>query len=62
MQSNKFKSEAFKQERKNIAAKFGTVKKLVKIMLLAGGSYPEPKPSDPKLIVAWQEELLKLGR
>jgi hypothetical protein len=62
MQSNKYKSEASKHDRKNIIAKFGKVKKIVKLMLINIGSYPDNKPTDPKELAAWQENLLKLGR
>jgi hypothetical protein len=34
MQSNKYKSKASKHDRKNIIAKFGKVKKIVKLMLI----------------------------
>jgi hypothetical protein len=60
MQSNKLKSAD--SDRKKIIAKFARVKKIVKLMLMNIGSYPGKKPADPKLLVAWQEDLLKLGR
>jgi hypothetical protein len=62
MQSNKYKSEALKHDWKNITAKFGRVKKIVKLMLMNIGAYPDNKPTDPKQLAAWQENLLKLGR
>jgi hypothetical protein len=62
MQSSKFKSDSFRQERKNITAKFGRVKKMVKLMLLNMGQYPEIRPVDPKRLSAWHEDLLKCGR
>lgn len=60
MQSNKLKSEELK--RKNTIAKFARVKKIIKLMLMNIGSHPGKKPTDPKLLAAWQENLLKLGR
>jgi hypothetical protein len=57
MQSNKLKSEASK--RKNTIAKFKKVKKIIKLMLLNLGSHPGKKPTDLKLLAAWQENLLK---
>jgi hypothetical protein len=62
MQSNKYKSEASKHDRKNIIAKVARVKKIVKLMLINIGLYPDNKPADPKQLAAWQENLLKLGR
>jgi predicted metal-dependent HD superfamily phosphohydrolase len=61
MQSNKLKSAESNLKKNNIA-KFARVKKLVKLMLMNTGSYPGKKPTDPKLLVLWQEDLLKLGR
>lgn len=43
-------------------AKFARVKKIVKLMLMNIRSYPGKKPTDPKQLVAWKEDLLKLGR
>ena len=60
MQSNKLKSAESNLKKNNIA-KFARVKKIVKLMLMNIGSYPSKKPTDPKLLVAWQEDLLKLG-
>ena len=60
MHSDKLKSA--ESSRKKIIAKFARVKKIVKLMLMNIGSYPGKKPVDPKLLVAWQEDLLKLGR
>jgi len=51
------------KERNNLGAKFGRVKKIVKLMLLNVGTFPVKKPcDDPKQLVAWQENLLKLGK
>ncbi|KAG7349398.1 hypothetical protein IV203_011995 [Nitzschia inconspicua] len=60
MQPAKLKSD--EKLRKNVIAKFGRVKKIVKLMLMNVGSYPGKKPTDPKDLVEWQENLLKLGR
>ena len=60
MQSNKCKSNP--QHRKKTIAKFVRVKKTVKLMLMSVGSHPGKKPSDPKQLVTWQENLLKLGK
>jgi hypothetical protein len=49
-------------ERKNITAKFGRVKRIVRLMLVNIGSYPGNKPADPKQLANWQENLLKLGK
>ena len=52
MQSNKYKSDALNHDRKNITAKFGRVKKIVKLMLMNIGAYPDNKPMDPKQLAA----------
>ncbi|CAB9511022.1 hypothetical protein SEMRO_464_G148340.1 [Seminavis robusta] len=63
MQSQKLKTPpAESKEKKNLTAKFGRVKKIVKVMLMNVGSYPSKKPSDPQLLAIWQENLLELGR
>jgi hypothetical protein len=61
MQSNKFKSLPLKK-RQATTAKFARVKKIVKLMLINIGLDPGNKPTDPKQLAAWQENLLKLGR
>jgi len=60
MQSNKLKSDESK--RKNTIAKFARVKKTAKLMLMNVNLCPDEKPTDPKLLALWQENLLKLGK
>jgi hypothetical protein len=55
------KSKADEKKRKATIAKFARVKKIVKLLLLNLGSHPGNKPTDPKPLAAWLENLLKLG-
>jgi hypothetical protein len=59
-QSTKNKTD--EKHRKKTIAKFARIKKIVKLMLLNIGSYPGKKPTDPKQLATWQENLLKLGK
>ena len=61
MQSAKFKSPP-KNEQKAVISEFAKVKKLVKLVLVNIGSHPGEKPSNPKELAEWKENLLKLGR
>lgn len=56
------KQKASPEDRKKIIAKFARVKKIVKLMLMHLGSHPGKKPSDPKELATWEQNLVKLGR
>lgn len=60
MQLTKNKADE-SNHRKNTIAKFARIKKITKLMLMNIGSYPGKKPTDPKQLATWQENLLKLG-
>jgi hypothetical protein len=54
MQSNKLMSE--ESRRKNTIEKFARVKTIIKLKLMNIGSHPGKKPTDTKLLAAWQEK------